>query len=395
MSGTVVTVTITGGTSGGAFVPLSGTTAASPVTGPIRTTNDIGVWKQYTGVDDETKTLTTGVIEGTTTTPSSTLAQAIHKGYVARYYDGEIETTVEIGQSSLESRSYVDLGSFSISAKIYAESIGVVNQGYGFSKIVVDASQGLLGLADYSASYTANHFVQKTYVDSQVATKFTLPTFTSGSVLFSSGTTIAQDNANFFWNNTTKSLGIGTNTNVPTSILTLSSTTKGFLPPRMTTTQRNAISSPPAGLEVFDSTTNVPNFYNGESWINNGGGVYRTAVTTVGTSHNIISGKTRPVKRLIFTGSTGGSGTVTIPLTGYSPELILNLTGTFVLDANFTVPLPYSNFGYSDGDITSTNVNISYRPGTNSIQISALGTYAGSSTAINSTSVAIIEFQEN
>lgn len=40
--------------------------------------------------------------------------------------------------------------------------------------------------------------------------KFTLPSFTSGSVLFSNGTTIAQDNANFFWDDTNNRLGIGT-----------------------------------------------------------------------------------------------------------------------------------------------------------------------------------------
>ena len=40
--------------------------------------------------------------------------------------------------------------------------------------------------------------------------KFTLPSLTSGSVLFSNGTTIAQDNSKFFWNNTNKRLGIGT-----------------------------------------------------------------------------------------------------------------------------------------------------------------------------------------
>jgi hypothetical protein len=39
-----------------------------------------------------------------------------------------------------------------------------------------------------------------------------LPSLTSGSVLFSNGTTIAQDNANFFWDNTNKRLGIGTAT---------------------------------------------------------------------------------------------------------------------------------------------------------------------------------------
>ena len=41
--------------------------------------------------------------------------------------------------------------------------------------------------------------------------KFTLPSLTAGSVLFSNGTTIAQDNANFFWNDTNNLLGIGTN----------------------------------------------------------------------------------------------------------------------------------------------------------------------------------------
>ena len=41
--------------------------------------------------------------------------------------------------------------------------------------------------------------------------KFTLPALTSGSVLFSNGTTIAQSNANLFWDNTNARLGIGTN----------------------------------------------------------------------------------------------------------------------------------------------------------------------------------------
>jgi hypothetical protein len=40
------------------------------------------------------------------------------------------------------------------------------------------------------------------------------------------------------------------------SILELTSTTKGFLPPRMTTTQKNAIASPAAGLVVYDTTLN-------------------------------------------------------------------------------------------------------------------------------------------
>jgi hypothetical protein len=51
-----------------------------------------------------------------------------------------------------------------------------------------------------------------------------------------------------------------------TAILQLESTTKGFLPPRMTTTQVNAISSPAAGLVVYSTTENALCLYNGSSW---------------------------------------------------------------------------------------------------------------------------------
>jgi hypothetical protein len=46
----------------------------------------------------------------------------------------------------------------------------------------------------------------------------------------------------------------------------VNSTTRGFLPPRMTTTQKNAIASPAAGLVLYDSTTNKLQCYNGSTW---------------------------------------------------------------------------------------------------------------------------------
>lgn len=56
------------------------------------------------------------------------------------------------------------------------------------------------------------------------------------------------------------------------AVLEASSTTRGFLPPRMTTTQKNAISSPAAGLMVYDTTLSTMSFYNGVSWLAFGGG---------------------------------------------------------------------------------------------------------------------------
>lgn len=48
-------------------------------------------------------------------------------------------------------------------------------------------------------------------------------------------------------------LVIGSSSNDASAVLNAVSTTKGFLPPRMTTAQRNAIGSPAAGLIVFDT----------------------------------------------------------------------------------------------------------------------------------------------
>jgi hypothetical protein len=62
------------------------------------------------------------------------------------------------------------------------------------------------------------------------------------------------------------SVGIGTTTPAASSLLDVTSTTKGFLPPRMTTTQINAISSPAAGLVVYNTTLAVLCFYDGTGW---------------------------------------------------------------------------------------------------------------------------------
>jgi len=67
-------------------------------------------------------------------------------------------------------------------------------------------------------------------------------------------------------------VNIGTNTSVTTAALQVSSTTQGFLPPVMTTTQKNAIATPASGLIVYDTTLNALNFYNGSSWSSGGGG---------------------------------------------------------------------------------------------------------------------------
>ena len=49
--------------------------------------------------------------------------------------------------------------------------------------------------------------------------------------------------------------------------LTVTSTTRGFLPPRMTDAERDAITSPAAGLMIYDTSNNQMNYWNGSTWI--------------------------------------------------------------------------------------------------------------------------------
>jgi hypothetical protein len=64
---------------------------------------------------------------------------------------------------------------------------------------------------------------------------------------------------------TNGNVGIGATANA-SAILDAQSTTKGVRMPNMTTTQKNAISSPAAGLMVFDTTLSKLCVYSGSAW---------------------------------------------------------------------------------------------------------------------------------
>ena len=53
------------------------------------------------------------------------------------------------------------------------------------------------------------------------------------------------------------------------AMLDVASTTKGLLMPRMTTTERNAIASPATGLQVYNTSTNTNDTFNGTVWVSN------------------------------------------------------------------------------------------------------------------------------
>jgi len=90
---------------------------------------------------------------------------------------------------------------------------------------------------------------------------------------------------------TAQNVGIGTTTPNASAILDASSTTQGFLPPRMTYAQRNAIVNPAAGLIVYctDCANGEMQFYNGTNWINMSVGLGSAPFTTPVITTNAIT----------------------------------------------------------------------------------------------------------
>jgi hypothetical protein len=104
---------------------------------------------------------------------------------IPQYTDQYVGTVTSVGLSS--STSGVTIGSSPITTS------GTITLAIATAS---GSQNGLLSSTDWT---TFNN-------------KYNLPSLTSGSVLFSNGSTIAQDNANFFWDDTNNRLGIGTAT---------------------------------------------------------------------------------------------------------------------------------------------------------------------------------------
>jgi subtilisin-like proprotein convertase family protein len=90
-------------------------------------------------------------------------------------------------------------------------------------------------------------------------------------------------------------MGIGTTSPSSSSVLDISSTTKGILIPRMTTINRTAISSPASGLMVYDTDIKAFYYYDGAAWTKIGAGTG-------------ITGATGPQGATGAQGSTGAQG---------------------------------------------------------------------------------------
>jgi hypothetical protein len=82
-------------------------------------------------------------------------------------------------------------------------------------------------------------------------------------------------------------VGIGTVTPAASASLDMTSTTTGFLSPRMTTTEQNAISSPSTGLLIFNTDSSKHCYYTGSAWVCYGSGSGGGSATPGGSNTQV------------------------------------------------------------------------------------------------------------
>ena len=216
-------------------------------------------------------------------------------------------------------------------------------------------------------------------IQTQINNKFTLPSLTSGSVLFSNGTTIAQDNSNFFWDDTNNRLGIGTAT--PTNTLDVTGTTR-----ISSTTTLSSLSGTGSRMVVADatgvlSTTAIPSLtgyvpYTGATADLNLGAFgleASSAYISSGPFANYIKVFTTHIE---FYNSTGGQ----------SSELYsTNITGLRTLelpDDSGTIPLSFNGvYADPDGSVALNAVDVGAEP--------ALGNPSVSGYVLSSTTAGV------
>jgi uncharacterized protein (TIGR02145 family) len=94
--------------------------------------------------------------------------------------------------------------------------------------------------------------------------------------------------------------GINTDGSAPdnAAMLDVKSTNKGFLPPRMTTAQRNAIVSPVEGLVIYNTDEKALNVYNGTAWSTLSPGPAFACGLSITVNH-LVAGGVAPINKTV------------------------------------------------------------------------------------------------
>jgi len=177
-------------------------------------------------------------------------------------------------------------------------------------------------------------------------------------------------------------VGIGIETPNSSSILDVTSTSKGLLLPRLTTTQRDAITSPATGLFVYNTTTNNLNMFNGVVWYEFSTTATQGLVATIDTAGATTTGTLTAGSAASSVSTsfnyTGGNGKP-YPAQSYSSTGVTGLTATLTAGtmANGNGSLSYTITGTPSGSGTATfTITVGGQTSTFSITVYAVGSIA-------------------
>ena len=172
---------------------------------------------------------------------------------------GTAYANVAIGKDAMY---YLNTGNFNVAVGrlAFVNVKGSNNTGIGYSvgtNLTTGTNNTLIGYLTGLGITTGG---KNTIIGASISG---LATSLSNTIILADGDGVIR-----YYCNSAGSTGIGTTTPNASAKLEVSSTTQGVLLPRMTTTQKNAISSPVEGLEVYDLTLHQKSYYNGTTWIN-------------------------------------------------------------------------------------------------------------------------------
>lgn len=228
-----------------------------------------------------------------------------------------------VAQSFTAQQTFVGTGNTSATSSILATSLAGNNT-------LNLANDGTLTLG--STGVTGSVILANT---SAGATYGTIDAATSNSLTINANAGVlnlkASSTSMIYTNTTGVNIASGASATVASALLSLTSTTQGFLKPSMTSTQRDAISSPANGLEVYNSTLTTNSLYNGE-WSNT-----KTSNQDIEKISNYTAITTASV--LDNTITTTGTWTLTLPSacpTGKVYWILKKDTGTITIDPEST-----------------------------------------------------------
>lgn len=143
-------------------------------------------------------------------------------------------------------------------------------------------------------------------------------------------------------------VNIGGTATVASAVLSLDSTTTGFLPPRMTTTQRNLITSPATGLLLYNTTTDALTVRTSTGWVELGSG---GGLTGSGTGAQVA----------FWTSATNLSGSANM---GWdNSNIILYIgnpasgTGRILVKGSTTNNTGYAWQGFNSSDVETSRIS--------------------------------------